>query len=75
MGFEGSLEGYKKPVLTDKTGPPQPVFLRSCNLKPKRPRLLVRSFAVLVQSSCSLFAVLGLDFQALQILDLQTLID
>ena len=66
MRFEGSLEGYKKPVLNDKTGSPKPVFLQSCNLKTERPRLLVRSFAVLVQSSCSLFAVLGLDFQALR---------
>ena len=65
MRFEGSLEGYKKRVLTNKASPPQPVFLWSFNLKTERPRLLVWSFAVLVQSSCGLFAVLGLDFQAL----------
>ena len=40
--------------------------MRSWNLKSERPRLLVQSFAVLVRSSCSLFSVLGLDFQSLE---------
>ena len=47
-------------IGVQKTG-----LLRSSNLKTERPRLQVQSFAVLVQSSCSLFAVLRLDFKAL----------
>ena len=43
----------------------RPVFFRSLILKNQRPRLLVRSFPVLVRSSLRLFPVLGLDFQTL----------
>ena len=63
----------KRLVLTNKTSPPQLVFLWSSNLKTERPRLQVQSFAVLVWSSCSLFAVLRLDFKAL-IIELKILI-
>ena len=65
MHFEEPLEGYNILILTDKTDPLQLVFLWSSNLKTERPRLQVWCFAVLVWSSCSLFAVLRLDFKAL----------